>query len=43
MTKIVIKSLTWKMNLKVHKIKIFFGFDFESCIISLLDGKILTL
>jgi hypothetical protein len=23
-------------NLKVHKIEIFFGFDFEICIISLL-------
>ncbi len=25
-----------KDNLKVHKIEIFFGFDFEICIISLL-------
>ncbi len=24
------------INLKVHKIEIFFGFDFEICIISLL-------
>jgi hypothetical protein len=24
-------------SLKVHKIEIFFGFDFEICIISLLD------
>ncbi len=25
-----------EVNLKVHKIEIFFGFDFEICIISLL-------
>ncbi len=25
-----------RMSLKVHKIEIFFGFDFEICIISLL-------
>jgi hypothetical protein len=25
-----------KVSLKVHKIEIFFGFDFEICIISLL-------
>ncbi len=32
--------LPWELylssNLKVHKIEIFFGFDFEICIISLL-------
>ncbi len=41
--KIVFKQLFLKLfylllvfNLKVHKIEIFFGFDFEICIISLL-------
>ncbi len=29
-------SLSEKAGLKVHKIEIFFGFDFEICIISLL-------
>jgi len=31
-------AVGWKreMLLKVHKIEIFFGFDFEICIISLL-------
>jgi hypothetical protein len=31
------KTLSWVyLPLKVHKIEIFFGFDFEICIISLL-------
>jgi hypothetical protein len=29
-------AITRKEHLKVHKIEIFFGFDFEICIISLL-------